>query len=221
MRPVIVTKQLAAADADGIALSQALAAAGDLVLAGVFASGGVATLDTQRRVSILSSADDSGLTWTIYGTNQQGVAISEDVAGDNGVAVATEQDFYTVTRVHGSGATAGTVEVGTDTTGSSPWFVPNQHITPFEMGFGIDLVSGSADWQIDATYDSPLMLIPIYQPGYNQTPPVPVTFIPTGLSGSADGQGSIIGTPILAWRLTITDGTGEVKAIGSQAGIRN
>lgn len=220
-RAVVLTKSLTAAAVAAVAAAQPLAAAGNLLINGSAATGGVATLDSQRRISILSSGNDSALNWTVYGTNQAGLVISEVVAGGNAVAVATTQDFLTVTRISGSGATAGTVQVGTSGIGSTPWQVPNQHITEFSIGVGTELVSGAANWTIEVTSDSPLQLIPIYQPGFATTPPVPVVFGWPGLSGVAAATAGKIDTVIAAWRLTITAGLGTVKVSATQAGIRN
>src|SRR5579875_2257412 len=119
-RRIAFTKTMAAGSANGIAQSQSLAGAGNLVLNGATVSGGVATLDTQRRVILTSSGNDSGLTWTVYGTNDTGQAIVDRFAGANAAAAVSNFDFTMVTRIAGSGATAGTVTAGTNSTGSSP-----------------------------------------------------------------------------------------------------
>lgn len=216
MRPIVLTKTLAAADVDIIAVAQALAAAGNLTLVSV-----PVTLDTGRRVSILSSGDDTALTWSVVGTNEAGLGISEEVAGGNAVAVVTLRDFLTVSHVLADGAVAGTVQVGTNDMGSTPWQVPNTHITPPVIGIGTELLSGAANWTIEATYESPMMPIPIYQPGYSQTLPVPTPFGWPGLVGLAASASGVINANVAAWRLTINSGTGAVQAVGIQSGIRN
>lgn len=216
---VVVTKTLTAAVAGAVAAAQALAAAGNLLINGTLASGGVATFDTQRRVSILSSGDDSGLTWTIYGTNGAGVAVQEALAGGNAVAVATVNDFKTVTRVASSGAVAGTVQVGTSAVGSSAWQIPNPHITPFELGISLELLSGTATFGIECTDDTLLAPMPVYS---SDALPVPSIYTPAGLSGvNANTQGAILGHAPAGWRLVVYAGTGAVQAIGTASGIRN
>jgi flagellin len=71
--------------------------------AGVFASA--------QAVKITSGGDDSGITFTVSGTNANGEAISETIAGANGAASTTAL-FKTVTGVTNSGAAAGTVKIG-------------------------------------------------------------------------------------------------------------
>src|SRR5690348_8592163 len=201
MRPVVFTKTLAAAVADTIAQSQALAAAGDLTINGASASGGVATLDTQRRVLLTSGGNDSGITFTVYGTNDAKVPISETVTGGNGVGVATLQDFKTVTRIASSGAVATTIEAGTNTVGSTPWAIPSNSTAYPAIGIQCDLVSGAANWSIETTGDDPKAPISIYQNGFDTTLPIPTPFAVTGLTGlAASTQGSIT-SALLGWRM--------------------
>jgi hypothetical protein len=216
MRPVTVQKQLAASSVNAISLAQALAGAGNLTLNGASVSGGVATLDTQRRISLLSSGNDSGLTWTISGTNGAGAAISQSIPGGNAVAVATSLDFLTVTKIASSGAVAGTVQVGSNSTGASAWQIPNFHLSPFELAIGLQLLSGAATFGIEVSYDDVRAPLPIYAPPL-VTIPSPVGWPGlTGLNGNAQG---LINAPVQAWRLLVTAGTGLVEATGTQSGI--
>lgn len=105
-----------ALDRNAICLAQSAAGAGNLTIAGVKASSGVATLDIPRHVAIYSAADDSSATFTVYGTNRYGASISEAITGATaGATVYGAKNFATVTRVAISKASAGNVEVGTYT----------------------------------------------------------------------------------------------------------
>ena len=220
-RPITATKALTAADADNIALAQALAGAGLLTLNGVAVSGGVATLDTARRVGITSAGNDTGITFTIKGTDYSGNVISEVVTGANAAVASTLQDFLTVTSVRGSDAAAGNVSAGTTDVGSSPWFPLNNHITPFDVGVQTHLVSGAATWTIEVTRERVLSDMQIYRAGFTNAPSVPVAFGWPGLVGlAADASGSI-NSVVLAARLTILSGTGTVQADIVQTGISN
>ena len=96
---ITVSKVLAtAADADGISLSQTPLAAGNLTITGALASGGVATMDTQRRVLITAAGNEVSKTFTIYGTNKDGFAISESLTGPNATTTQSLLDYLTVTR---------------------------------------------------------------------------------------------------------------------------
>jgi VCBS repeat-containing protein len=104
-----------AGDASGIAATQVLASAGDLVINGTWASGGVAYLLQKRQPSIYSVGNDSARTFTVYGTDETGASISASVAGTNGGRADVPDYFMTITRVAVNGAVASTVTVGTET----------------------------------------------------------------------------------------------------------
>lgn len=101
-----------AADADGVCASQSAAGAGDLLINGALASDGVATFDVPRNVVITSGGDDSGITFTVYGTDLYGAPMAETLTGGNAGAAAGAKAFKTVSRVAASGASASTVTVG-------------------------------------------------------------------------------------------------------------
>lgn len=222
-RAVVVQKSLATASANAIALSQTPVSGTALTLNGASVTGGVATLDTARRVLLTYGSEGSARTLIVNGTNGTGAAISETLAVPSGApgTVATLQDFLTVTSaVPAGGGYTAAVTLGTNATGSTAWQVPNQHVTPFQIGFECDLLSGAATFSIETTNNSPLAPLPIYQAGYSTTLPVPNAFPVTGLTAlTGNAQGSVSGVPIAAWRLTVTAGTGSVQATAQQAGI--
>lgn len=102
----------AVADADGIATAQAVAGAGNLTLDGAVASGGVATLTPARNVTILSAGDDSGITFTVTGTDFFGETLVETITGANAGTASGAKAFATVTQIAASGAAAGNVSAG-------------------------------------------------------------------------------------------------------------
>lgn len=102
-----------ALDADGITVAQALAAPGNLTIGGALASGGVATFDVPRAVSITSSGADSTQTATVYGTDAYGVAIRENIAFGGAATVNGKKAFKTVTRIAVDIALAGNGSAGT------------------------------------------------------------------------------------------------------------
>lgn len=101
-------------DAVAVAASQTKASAGDLIINGTLASGGVATFLQKRVISVYSAGNDSARTFTVYGT-AGGVSINQSVTGANAGKVDTAGYFDTVTRVAVNGATASTVTVGFET----------------------------------------------------------------------------------------------------------
>lgn len=118
--------------------------------------GYVAVLDQPRRVLMTSAGDDSGTTFTIYGTNWQGLPIQEDVAGTNQGTAYTDQDFQTVTAVLSDAATASTVDVGTNGIASSrPLFLDRYAFAPTSLQV---VVSGTVNFTIQQTLDDPTVI---------------------------------------------------------------
>lgn len=213
MQPVRTTVQLAAADDDGICLSQTPLAGGNLTITGALATGGVATLTSvgaQRQVIITCAGNETGRTFTIYGTDANGSAFTEALTGASG-AVATSVAMYrTVTRVAVDAATADAVKVGTNGVGASAIINPDSNMSPFAIGIGTVLNSGSANWTVQHTFDN------IYSAGTYAPAPY-AWFANSGLttkSANADGNYAF---PVSGIRLLINSGTGSVTMTLIQA----
>lgn len=219
--PIVFTKQLAAAVATNIALSQTPGAAA-LILNGAAASGGVATIDVRtaansaigRRVIVTSGGDDTGITWTVVGTGPSGSRISDTFAGVSGAAAASNLDFVTVTSITPSAAVATTATAGTNGVGASPWIMVNNALTPMNVGIGVDLVSGAAGYTIEYTYDDPNNL-----QGGLLAPQAFSSLSPAALVAASATKDGIITAPIFAVRLLINSGVGALRARLLQAGI--
>lgn len=101
-----------ALSATAVAAAQAVAAAGNLTINGATASGGVATLDVPRCVSIVSTGADTTQTATVYGTDAYGIPMTETITFNSTTTVSGQKAFKTVTRVAISAALAGNASVG-------------------------------------------------------------------------------------------------------------
>ena len=113
---------LAAADANNIAESQTVTGAANVDLDGAIVVGGVAILDAPRRVLITNVGNDSGVTFTVYGTTFGGASVSEVLQGTSGSTVASTVDFATVTQITTSGSTSASgITVGTNGVAGSRW----------------------------------------------------------------------------------------------------
>lgn len=115
MKHKTITFQMALLDADGISVSQKPAAGGvqNLTITGVLATGGVATLDVPRHVSIYSSGNESSASFVVTGTDRYGDALTETITGPGASAtVKGSKNFKTVTSVTISTDAAGNVTVG-------------------------------------------------------------------------------------------------------------
>lgn len=100
-------------DADGIAEIQTVLGAADLVLDGALVVGGVFIGDYARQIAIISSGDDSGITFLVTGTNAEGNAQTESITGGAVATVESTKYFKTITSILSSGAAAANVTVGT------------------------------------------------------------------------------------------------------------
>lgn len=97
-----------ALDLDGVAVAQAVGAAGNLTL-----TAAIVTLDTPRTIDIVSSgAGDTTQTATVYGVDQYGQDMSELIAFNGVTRVAGQKAFKKITRVAISALMAGNASVG-------------------------------------------------------------------------------------------------------------
>jgi len=95
------------ADVDGIATVDTTAGAEDMTLDGARVTGGVATLDVPRNVTLTgATTDHSAVTATITGTDVYGNAMVETMACPNNSTVSGKKAFKTVTTVAVDGAIA-------------------------------------------------------------------------------------------------------------------
>jgi hypothetical protein len=199
----LITMQLAAPDDNGISASQSLGAAGNLLINGALASGGIATLDVPRRVLITSAGNDSSLTWIVTGTGANGLSLTESLAGGNAVGVYTNHDFSTVTSIHGSAATASTVIAGTNGIASSVPIIMDTIVNPATYGAAA-VVSGTVNYSIEKSYDD-------FAPLFDLNANTPTWFPTSGFSGQTTNQSGTIAGPCTMIRLTVNDGTGSVS----------
>jgi hypothetical protein len=208
MRPIVITKSLAAADQDGIAQSQTTAGAGDLTLNGAFVTDGVATLDTQRLVAITSGADLSGITFTVYGTDDQNRSISEAIAGPNATTVVTSLNFLTITQVETDAAVGSAVEVGTSGVGATAPVPLDWYLTSFEVTLRVD-VTGTLDYTVQYTIDNP----------FDSSGPLTWVDHADLTAQTVSNDGTLI-SPVGAVRLLINSGTGTGQFTVLQAGVQ-
>ena len=135
-----------AADRDGVCVAQQLAEAGNLVIAGALAAGGIATFGEQQRVTLYSAGDLSGITFTVYGTTTFGDSISEAVTGPNNTTVSTTANFKRVTRVAASAVVGTNVEVGNSNALETPWVMLMQS-RPLK-GISVELTGATLTYEV-------------------------------------------------------------------------
>ena len=105
---------VAATDADGISVSASIGSATTLTLGGTLTSGGSYTSGDNigQIITITSAADDSGITFTVVGTNAVGDALTEVVTGADTTVASSSGYFNTVTSITTSAATDAAVIAG-------------------------------------------------------------------------------------------------------------
>ena len=105
----------AAADPNGISTAATISGAANLAINGALHSGGSVTMDSPRNVTILSAADDSGITFTVTGTDESSVAQTEVITGADSTTATGSSFFKTVTQIATSGSSTGNVSAGSGT----------------------------------------------------------------------------------------------------------
>jgi hypothetical protein len=215
MLPKVFSKSLTAGSANCIALSQTVAAGANAILNGGSAAAGAFTLDTSRRIAIVSSADDSAKTARISGASSGGQPVSELLALTNAGTAVSVLNYAAGGTVKFPSGTAGNVTIGTDSTGSTDWTVPNYDITPFSLDVTVQ-ISGALTWNFETTND-----LNFWDPpkGLGATTPEPN--VTTVTNGSTIAAQITLDAPVTGYRFTITSGTATLTAQAVQAGICN
>jgi|688.fasta_scaffold191041_3 hypothetical protein len=142
-----------AVDADGVCASQS-PGAGAILINGAFATAGVATitLNGAHLVRLTSGGNDAGITFTFTGTDSNGRAQSETVAGTNAGNSNTTKYFKTITAITASAAVATTIVVGNLIDSVSNTINPNLDTSPIAIGIGVTLVSGTVTYKVQHSY---------------------------------------------------------------------
>lgn len=217
MQPINVTVgPLAAADDNGIAASQTVTGAANVVINGALATGGVAYLDVPRRVSITCAGNDTGITFTVYGTTFGGTSVSETVQGVSGNAVSTTVDFKTVTRIATSGSTSASgIIVGTNGVAGSRW-VRLDSWANAETSIACN-VTGTVNYTVQVTMDDP----------NDPTNPVAINSVAWLNTNDTDAVTAVADvftnfqfTPTFA-RVLLNSGSGSVSATFAQFNVVN
>lgn len=216
--PITFTKILTAANSTVIATSQTRASSGPLTLS----SGPPVLLDSQRRVSIVLTASNSGAAMVIGGTNESGTPISENITvGATATTLVTAMDFKNITSIT-STTLVGNIIAGTNGTGSSPWMMANPWVNPSYISIGATSTgSGAVTFSGEYTLDidpcgirsnAPLtavnaFTVPLFAAATNSVSGL----ITAGTSGEP--------VPCSAWRFTITAGTAGLQVQALEAGV--
>lgn len=200
MRPQTRTITTLAADPDGLVTTLA-APATIVVLNGAFVASGVGTMPAYGRVAVTSDADDSGITFTITGTDALNNSQSETITGPSTATVYTTLDYKTVTAITVSAATTGNITSGSiDVSSSVPVLL--DHYGRGACYLTCEVISGSPVYTVQETAEN-LYVTAQPRTWFNSND--------TAVVGATASQQSNYLIKPLATRLTITSGTGVVK----------
>ena len=221
--PIAFNKSMGAASSNSIAHSQSHGTAALTLTSAIVTIDAVTSSNTAigRRVIITSGGNDSGINWTVVGTNSTGNGIKDVFAGSNGGAAQSNLDFVTVSSITPSAAVASTAIAGTNGVGSSPWQQVNDAVTqPVNVGFAVELVSGAVNFTVQHTFDDPnnVANLTFFNLAAGQTFS-PLAFNNAVVNGAAATIEGAYTQPITAYRLLINSGTGVVRFRAIQAGI--
>ena len=110
-----ITADAQALDANGISVAAAVGNNAALTIGGALASGGSVTNVGGRIVTILSAGNDSGISFTVAGTDVSGAALTESITGANAGTATGSSYFRTITSITAVGDPAGNVSAGINT----------------------------------------------------------------------------------------------------------
>ena len=121
---------VAATDADGISTTASISGAAALTINGTLASGGSYTAGDNigQIITITSAGDDTGITFTVVGTNAVGDALTEVVTGADTAAASSSGYFNTVTSITTSASSDAAVTAGVTGTGTGTVFAGRTRI---------------------------------------------------------------------------------------------
>lgn len=208
MRPITLSRTLVAGAVGAIAAAQTTAGAGNLLINGTLASGGVATTDAQRTVGLTSAANLSAINFTITGTDQQGRVISEVLAGPNANTVSSVLNYKTVTSIAVSAAVGTNVTADTVATGASQEIPVDIYNNVFNVTLATE-ITGVVNYTIQYTFDDVF-----------GGAPGPFNWASVaGLQTQTTNQNAVQTQPVRAFRTLTNSGQGTVKLLVVQTGL--
>jgi len=131
-----------------------------------------------------------------------------------------------VSVVYASAACLGNITVGTNGVGSSVWISDNFLAAFWALSVAVIIDSGTATYDVEYTYDDPNKTGTSQEAEPQQFSLLPTSYVPPtawkhptlrGLNATADGN--FANQPVMAHRVTVTAGTGQVTMQSMQAGI--
>lgn len=111
-----------------------------------------AVLGAAQLITLVCGGNDTGITYTINGTDADGYTITEDVTGVSGSTATSTKHFKTVTSVTHTGSVATTLSVGCTIDSVSPSFIRRLQPMPSKVSVGCQLDASTATFELQDTY---------------------------------------------------------------------
>ena len=127
-----------ALDADGISASATVGNNAAFTIGGALHSGGTDTNASGRQVTVTSGGDDTGISYTIVGTDVNGDALTESLTGADTAAATTSGFFKTITSITAVGDPAGSSTAGINNSAADVVFAGRTRLK------GYSIVSGGS-----------------------------------------------------------------------------
>jgi len=156
MRNLVANFTALSDDANGAFVDQTRATAGSLTLNGALVTDGVAVFAQAQKLSIEGTGNNSGITFTITGTDADGTVVSEVLTGANNGTATSVLYYKTVTSVVASAAITGNVEGGPLSTNGavSRSLRVNGQQEDFKIGLFV-LIDGTLTCSAQYAYEQP------------------------------------------------------------------
>ena len=211
MQPITVTVGAVASSDVSIAAAQNVVAATTLTL-----TAGAASLAYPAQLNLVTSADYTGINFTVTGTDANNQVQTEVLAGPNTATVSSVLFYKSVTSIVSDGGVGGgAVSVGTSGVTSTRWVsldTWSTGTTAIQCN-----VSGTVNYTVQSTLDDP------------NSPTNPVSAVncvwldsndTAVVNASTSVQSNFAFTPVYG-RVLMNSGTGTVSATFAQTGVTN
>jgi hypothetical protein len=161
--PVSITADTVALDADGISVAASVGNNAALVIGGALADSGSVTLSHGRLITILSAGDDSGISFTVVGTDVNGDSQTETVTGANAGTATSSKYFKTIASITAVGNPAGNVSAGINASAADAIFTMRSRLkgmfltstaTAGEINFLTSSPSGTSIMKLSSVSDA-------------------------------------------------------------------
>lgn len=153
---VTITTQILANDANGVAEDQTLGAAGNLTLDGDLCNGGICTFPESQRLSFESTGTLSGVDLTVTCRDNDGVTLTETLAGPDNETVTTAIYCYQVTQIAADGAIGTAIEAGPLAANGmiTRTVAVDNRSAPFNMSLSAELSAGTGTFGAQYSVDT-------------------------------------------------------------------